>query len=209
MPSAVIFDCDGVLFDSWRANVAYYNAIRARMGLDPMDAEWERRAHFLAAPQVFQEMFGADPMLLQRARDVAHVVSYEPFFDMMVPAPGLHDVLATLRRHHRLAMATNRGSTVQEIVRRFDLGRWLDTAVGVHDVPRPKPAPDMLELALVRLGVTPDAAVYVGDSASDLHAASAAGMHFVGIGGQTGGARTVRALDEVPVAVRALLPAAG
>jgi len=22
---AIIFDCDGVLFDSWRANVAYYN----------------------------------------------------------------------------------------------------------------------------------------------------------------------------------------
>jgi beta-phosphoglucomutase-like phosphatase (HAD superfamily) len=26
MLQAVIFDCDGVLFDSWRANVAYYNA---------------------------------------------------------------------------------------------------------------------------------------------------------------------------------------
>lgn len=209
MPSAVIFDCDGVLFDSWRANIAYYNAIRVRVGLDPMDEAWERRAHVLAAAQVVDEMFGADATLLQRARDVARTISYEPFYDLMTPMPGLHDVLATLHGDHRLAMATNRGSTVLEVVRRFDLGRWLDTAVGVLDVARPKPAPDMLELVLSRLGVAPDAAVYVGDSASDLRAAAAAGTHFVGIGAHTGGERTVEALGDVPAAVRTILPPPG
>ena len=58
---AVVFDCDGVLFDSWHANVAYYDAIRARLGLAPMDEAWHERAHFLAGSQVIDEMFGHDP----------------------------------------------------------------------------------------------------------------------------------------------------
>ena len=34
---AVIFDCDGVLFDSWRANVAFYNALLATLRMPADD----------------------------------------------------------------------------------------------------------------------------------------------------------------------------
>jgi phosphoglycolate phosphatase len=195
---AVIFDCDGVLFDSWHANVAYYNAIRTRLGLPPMSAEWERRAHFLAASSVFQEMFGDDRPLLERARQVAHTIDYEPFYELMVPVPGLHEVLAHLRPSWRLGMATNRGSTVQEVVRRFGLDAWLDAAVGVLDVARPKPHPDVIEECLVRLAVLPGAAVYIGDAESDAAAAHAAGVHFVAVGELPSSERVVRDLREVP-----------
>jgi HAD superfamily hydrolase (TIGR01509 family) len=179
---AVIFDCDGVLFDSWHANVAYYNAVRAALGLPPMDAEWERRAHFLATSSVFQEMFGDDRALLERARQIAQTIDYEPFYELMVPVPGLHEVLAQLRPSWRLGMATNRGSTVQEVVRRFGLDAWLDAAVGVLDVARPKPCPDVIEECLARLAVAPAAAVYIGDAESDAAAARAAGVRFIGVG---------------------------
>jgi len=179
---AVIFDCDGVLFDSWHANVAYYNAVRAALGLPPMDADWERRAHFLAASSVFQDMFGDDRALLERARQIAQTIDYEPFYELMVPVPGLHEVLAQLRPSWRLGMATNRGSTVQEVVRRFGLDAWLDAAVGVLDVARPKPYPDVIEECLVRLAVPPAAAVYIGDAESDAAAARAAGVRFIGVG---------------------------
>jgi len=179
---AVIFDCDGVLFDSWHANVAYYNAVRAALGLPPMDADWERRAHFLAASSVFQEMFTDDRALLERARRIAQTIDYEPFYELMVPVPGLHEVLAQLRPSWRLGMATNRGSTVQEVVRRFGLDAWLDAAVGVLDVSRPKPYPDVIEECLARLAVAPAAAVYIGDAESDAAAARAAGVRFVGVG---------------------------
>ena len=168
---AVIFDCDGVLFDSWHANIAFYNAIRAALGLPPMDRAWEDRAHFLAATTVLEEMFGHDPVLAADARRVFETTDYEPFFDLMVPARGLFDVLAALRPAWRLGMATNRGATLPGVMRRFGLDAWLDAAVGVLDVARPKPAPDMIEECLSRLGVPPSAAVYVGDAESDLLAA--------------------------------------
>ena len=128
--TAVIFDCDGVLFDSWRANVAYYDAIRAHLGLPPMDAPWRERVHVLAASHVLEEMFGSDDALLAAARLAARGVSYEPFFALMAPVPGLPEVLDVLAPRFRLAMATNRGSTVHGVVARFGLERWLETAVG-------------------------------------------------------------------------------
>jgi HAD superfamily hydrolase (TIGR01509 family) len=195
---AVIFDCDGVLFDSWHANVAYYNAIRARLGLPSMSADWERQAHYLAASSVLEEMFGHEPATLEEARRVARIIDYEPFYELMVPVPGLFDVLASLRPSWRLGMATNRGSTVPEVVRRFGLDAWLDAAAGVLDVARPKPHPDVILECLARLVVPPDAAVYVGDAESDVAAAAAAGVHFIAVGEHTSSARVVRDLREVP-----------
>jgi len=195
---AVIFDCDGVLFDSWHANVAYYNAVRAALGLPPMDADWERRAHFLATSSVFQEMFGDDRPLLARARQIAQTIDYEPFYELMVPVPGLHEVLAQLRPSWRLGMATNRGSTVQEVVRRFGLDAWLDAAVGVLDVARPKPYPDVIEECLARLAVAPAAAVYIGDAESDAAAARAAGVRFIGVGEHVSHVSAVPDLRALP-----------
>jgi len=195
---AVIFDCDGVLFDSWHANVAYYNAVRAALGLPPMDADWERRAHFLAASSVFQEMFTDDRALLERARRIAQTIDYEPFYQLMVPVPGLHEVLAQLRPSWRLGMATNRGSTVQEVVRRFGLDAWLDAAVGVLDVSRPKPYPDVIEECLARLAVPPVAVVYIGDAESDAAAARAAGVRFIAVGEHATHVPAVRDLRALP-----------
>lgn len=201
MVELVIFDCDGVLFDSWRANVAYYNAVLAGMGRPVMDPDWERRVHFLASAQVYEEMFGAGSELALEAHRVARQTDYTPYFSLMDPAPGLLDVLGALRGSYRLAMATNRGSTVREIVRRFGLTPYLEFAVGVRDVERPKPFPDMLLKCLAHFDTAPERAVYVGDSASDLTAASAAGMHFVAVGelplpeegARNGGPRQLRA----------------
>ena len=201
---AVVFDCDGVLFDSWHANVAYYDAIRARLGLAPMDAAWQERAHYLAGSQVIDEMFGDDRALLAEARRSARTIDYEPFYALMEPMPGLFDVLAVLRPAWRLGMATNRGSTVSGVVQRFGLDRYLDAAVGVLDVARPKPHPDVVLECLARLGVPPAAGVYVGDAESDLTAAQAAGVRFIAVGDGTWSPHAVRDLRALPAVLDAL-----
>jgi phosphoglycolate phosphatase len=206
---AVIFDCDGVLFDSWHANIAFYNAIRATLGLPPMDRAWEDRAHFLAAASVLEEMFGHDPVLAADARRVFESTDYGPFFDLMVPVPGLFEVLAALRPAWRLGMATNRGATLAGVMRRFGLDAWLDAAVGVLDVPRPKPAPDVIRKCLARLGVPPSSGVYVGDAESDLVAARAAGVEFVAVGDGGWSTRRVRAFNELPALLEGLIDVRG
>ena len=150
---AIIFDCDGVLFDSWRANVAYYNAVLAALGRPPLDAEGERLAHRLSSPQLFEALFGGDAGLIEQARALARSTDYAPFFRWMDPASGLHELLAELKPHYRLAMATNRGATVAGVMRHFNLTPLLELAVGIYDVPRPKPFPDMIDRCLQHFGI--------------------------------------------------------
>ncbi len=195
---AVIFDCDGVLFDSWRANVEYYNAVLAALGRPRLDAAGERLAHALSTPQLFDMMFGADPALAEQARTIARELDYGPFYQWMQPASGLHDLLTALKPRYRLAMATNRGATVAGVVRHFALAPLLEIAVGIYDVPRPKPFPDMIEKCVQHFGIAPRQAVYVGDSASDLEAAHAAGTHFIALGDLPGAAVHIDRLCELP-----------
>ncbi len=204
MLSLVIFDCDGVLFDSAPANVAYYNAVLERLRRPPLNDEWSRRAHFLSSHQLYEAMFGADSALGAEALRVGREIDYAPFYKLMRPMPDLERVLQSLKPHYRLAMATNRGGTVAGVMREFRLDRFLELAVGAHDVPRPKPHPDMIEKCLGHFRILPTAAVYVGDSETDHQAARAAGVHFVAVGGATPAERRVRDLRELPALLERL-----
>jgi tetratricopeptide (TPR) repeat protein len=56
-----MLDCDGVLFDSIRSNVAYYDAILERMGDPPLDEEARRLCHVYSTPQLFAHLYADDP----------------------------------------------------------------------------------------------------------------------------------------------------
>lgn len=198
MLALVIFDCDGVLFDSAPANVAYYNAVLERLGRPPLNEEWGRRAHFMSSHQLYDAMFGAESALGELARRAARDIEYGPFYRLMRPAPDLEQVLRALKQHYRLAMATNRGGTVSGVVREFRLDRFLELAVGTRDVARAKPHPDMIQKCLEHFRVLPTAAVYVGDSETDHQAALAAGVHFIAVGGNTPAEHRVRELRQLP-----------
>jgi HAD superfamily hydrolase (TIGR01509 family) len=204
MISAVVFDCDGVLFDSWRANVAFYNAVLEAAGLPPLNEEWERRAHVMASQQLFEAMFAAEPAVLERVRAAAQATDYEPFYSMMEPVPDLYAVLDELAASYRLAMASNRGRTLNEVARRFGLDRRLHCVVGVLDVTRPKPEPDMLLACLERLGARPPQALFVGDAVTDEEAARAAGMPFVAVGAQEWSANRIEHLSDLPAYLRSM-----
>src|SRR5579871_724389 len=54
MLDLVIFDADGVLFESAESNIAYYNAIFERIGEPPLNPDEERACIFMAAMTVFE-----------------------------------------------------------------------------------------------------------------------------------------------------------
>jgi phosphoglycolate phosphatase len=58
----------------------------------------------------------------------------------------------------------------------LQLAALIDVVIGPEDAARPKPAPEMLLLALARLGVDADAALYVGDMVVDVQTARGAGV---------------------------------
>lgn len=204
---AVVFDCDGVLFDSAAANIAFFDDVLAAAGLAPLDARGRQLAQSMTTHQLVDVLF-ADPVTRARVTAEARELDYGPYFALMRPVDGLHDTLAALRRDFRTGMATNRGKTVHEVIRRFGLTPYFDVALGILDVERPKPHPDMLEACLARLGVAAGEAVYVGDQETDRRAAAAAGMRFVAVGDQTAGDVGITTLAELPAALATLAPPA-
>ena len=195
----VMLDCDGVLFESCEANVAYYDAILSRLDRPPLNELQRELAHRLSTGQLFEHVFEGDAALLERSLSVACEIGYAPFFEQMTPMPGLFEVLDTLRRSWRTAMVTNRSATIVPLLERFGLAPHFDAVVGLCDVTRPKPAPDMVELCLARLGVEPARAVYVGDSPTDGMAARAAGVRFIGLGAAVAGEEHwIAGLDALP-----------
>jgi HAD superfamily hydrolase (TIGR01509 family) len=198
MIALIIFDCDGVLFDSAPANIAYYNAVLARLGQPPLDEAWGARAHFLSSYQLYEAMFGVGSALGAEALRVGREIDYGPFYRLMRPMPDLERVLQGLHARYHLAMATNRGGTAAGVVREFALDRWLTLTVGANDVPRAKPHPDMLLRCLEHFHVLPTAAVYVGDSETDHQAALAAGIRFVGFGPAWHAEHRIHSLRELP-----------
>ena len=184
----VIFDCDGVLFESRGANLAFYNAVLAYFSEAPVLPGETARAHLChtaASPRVLEVLLGSE----RAASGLAYAASldYRQFIPFMTPEPDLEPSLAQLARRLPLAVATNRGGSVREVLRHFALSEYFSVVVTSKDVPEPKPSPDMLLLALDQLKLAPTEVVFVGDSELDQAAARAAGIRFVAYKGMIEG----------------------
>lgn len=176
----VVFDCDGVLFESRRANHVFYDTILARFGEGPLDGddpELMRLCHTAASPQVIQTLLGGERA--EEALAYAGTLDPRQFFRYMTPEPDLLSTLQLLSGTFPLAVATNRGASMPEILSHFGLSGYFRAVVTSRDVSRPKPHPDMVVLAARRLGADPREIAFVGDSELDRQAALAAGATFV------------------------------
>jgi HAD superfamily hydrolase (TIGR01509 family) len=101
-----------------------------------------------------------------------------PYIDALrfEPLPGAVEAVDRLRAHGlALAVVSNWDETLPERLDVFGVGTIVSSAeVGV-----PKPDPAIFRLALERLGVRPERALHIGDSAADEQGAHAAGLRFV------------------------------
>ncbi|MCA1796196.1 MAG: HAD family hydrolase [Desulfuromonadaceae bacterium] len=175
----LVFDCDGVLFNSLAANIAFYNEILAHFGHEPMESAADERAgvcHIGSSPQVFAALLGEQRV--EEALRIAAQIDYAKFFPKLIPEPGLYDALQHLAQRLTLAVATNRRGSMQGIVQHFNLEGYFTHLVTSIDVARPKPHPDMLWRVAELAGCEATKMVYVGDSEFDCQAAQEAGVEF-------------------------------
>lgn len=206
-PKGIVFDCDGVLFESKSANLAYYNEVLNAFDVLPVTIEQHERAHIChtaATPQVFAALLGPDQVAL--AIEMVAKLDYKKFIPFMTPEPQMREVIATLSARYPLAVATNRGTSMTEILLHFDLADYFQVVITSRDVPRPKPFPDMLHLAARRLGIVEQELLFVGDSELDAAAATAAGMPFIAYRSIQGDAPTISSHQEIFSLLRREVP---
>jgi len=175
---AVIFDCDGVMFDSRQANTNLYNHLLSHFGLDPMlpgDIEF---VHMHTVVESIQQIFRDSPHIKDALEYRLHL-DYTPFITDMVMEPGLRELLDFLKPLYGLAVATNRSTTIGEVLELNNLSQYFDIVVSSLDVENPKPHPESVFKILDFFGLEPDKCFYVGDSEVDSEVCRAAHVPMI------------------------------
>jgi phosphoglycolate phosphatase len=176
--SVVIFDCDGVMFDSRQANVNYYNQVLSHFSLPPMTEEEEDFVHMHTADESIEQIFRGTSYA-EQAQSYRLEIDYSPFIKDMIIEPGLKELLGILRPEYGLAVATNRGDTIEKVLEYYDLNDFFDIVVSSLDVQKPKPDPEAIYKIINLFRIRPEQAMYIGDSLVDWQTATAAGANFV------------------------------
>lgn len=174
----VAFDCDGVLFDTKKANMAYYNHLLNYFGKPSMTAEQFAYTHMHTLDESLAYLFD-DEKVLKNVKAYRKTMSYSPFLRIMEIEPHLKPLLKKLRPTYKTAIATNRTDTMRRVLSEHGLEKSFDLVVTALDVKRPKPYPDQLNKLLDFFDCKPRQVLYVGDSDLDQKAAEAAGVSFV------------------------------
>ncbi len=176
--AAVIFDCDGVMFNSRQANINYYNQILASFGLPHMTEDQVAFVHMHTADEAVRHLFQGTPYV-EQAQACRLKADYTPFIKDMTMEPGLKELLKSLKPQFGLAVATNRSNTIGNVLESFGLKEFFDIVVSSLDVHKPKPHPEAVLKILDFFQIAPEQSVYVGDSQVDCETARAAGVLFV------------------------------
>lgn len=177
----VIYDCDGVLFDSIEANRTLYDHIAVSNGRGPLTEEELQYCHINTVKDSIHQLFTDNQEGESHAlRFLSEQIDFKDYVPYLKMEPHVTETLASLRRKGMLtAINTNRTTSMPHLMKRFDLSPYFDMVVTALDVVRPKPDPESMDRILHALNVRPDETLYVGDSVIDLKAAESSGVTFV------------------------------
>ncbi len=175
----VIFDCDGVMFDSKEANRHYYNHILAKFGHPPMSADELEYVHMHHVMDSVRHIFRHYPHNFEKAEEYRKGLDYAPFLKYMLMEPDLIEFLKFLRPSHKTAISTNRTTTMPVVLEMFKLKEHFDKVVTAFDVEQAKPHPEALHQILDYFGYGVDEAIYIGDSMVDRVHTGSIGMRLI------------------------------
>jgi phosphoglycolate phosphatase len=207
---ALLLDLDGTLVDASAPIADGIMALAAHHGLSVPDRAWAL-ARIGFSPRETWSLLGAgDPDALVaefRGRYMADLPA------RTIVLPGARAALTALRHHgYRLALASTRATeSAQATLAHAGMLPLLEHVLGGDLVAHHKPAPDVILLALERLGLEPHEALMIGDTAADVGAAHAAGLSCWAVLGGTHDEATLRAAgaDSILSGIAALPAALG
>jgi HAD superfamily hydrolase (TIGR01509 family) len=176
----VIYDNDGVLFDSIESNRKLYNDLCLSMGRDPMREDEVQYIHSHTVYEAIHFLFGHEEGLEKKVLESMKQIDLRKYIVYLKMEPFLLHMLNLLKGNGIFrAINTNRTTSMPHIMERFGLRPFFDMVVTALDVKNPKPHPESIEKILHRFNLKKEEAVFVGDSEVDQQTAKSAGIQFI------------------------------
>lgn len=182
-PTAVVFDCDGLLMDTETCWTVAERAVFARrkLGFGPEEKALLIGKSVPDAGILLAERFnepGAAGAIVEELLGLVEDVIAE----RALPLPGALEIVRALHNVLPMAVASNSPRRLVDLaLARGGFSELLPLIVAADEVELPKPAPDLYLRACEMLGVRPHATVAFEDSVTGVKSARAAGLKIVGV----------------------------
>jgi len=176
----VIYDCDGVLFDSLEANTKLYNDLCALVGRVPLREEEMQYVHTHTVFEAIHFIFGKENDLEKKALESLKQVDLRNYLIYLKMEPHLFQTLEKLKEKGILrAINTNRTTSMKYIMEKYDLWQYFEMVVTALDVKNPKPNPESIEKIIEAFKLKKEEIVFIGDSDVDQQTAKSSGIKFI------------------------------
>jgi HAD superfamily hydrolase (TIGR01509 family) len=181
---AVVFDMDGLLLDT---ELLWHRAETELFERHGTDFTWDDKMEVMGTSFAHTAAYFARRLGMPEERGAELVeemigLMHDHLREQVEGRPGAVELVERLRGRTRLGLASNSPRRlVDTAMLTAGIGDAFDAIVTSDDVDHPKPAPDLYLLACERLGVAPDDALALEDSASGVAAAKAAGLTCIAV----------------------------
>ncbi|MFR6313853.1 MAG: HAD family hydrolase [Ruminococcus sp.] len=177
----VVFDMDGVLFDSEKLVLQCWEQTAQAHHIPDIQTACRSclGSNAASARQKFLEKYGADFPYDTYKQEMSARYWQQVETGKLELKPGVQEMLQFLREQHipaAIASSTRRAAVRQQITL-FGLQDFFCKIIGGDMVQQSKPHPEIYQTACAAMDVPPACAYAVEDSYNGIRAASRAGMH--------------------------------
>ena len=178
---AVVFDMDGVIFDSERAVIQCWKEVASRHNIPDIEKAIIActGTTMVRTREIMLNLYGADFPYDEYARE-SSVIFHSRYDGGRLPMkPGVKELLTFLKEHDKkIALASStRQQVVTDELRDASIIEYFDRIICGDMVSRSKPAPDIFLKACEELNISPSDSYAIEDSYNGIRAAHAGGLH--------------------------------
>ena len=183
MKKAVIFDMDGVIFDSERLYMECCREAAEIFGVEDIDSTvyaciglTTEKTH-----ELYRNKYGEDFPLDDFWRETTGRFAKKAKGGLLPVKKGARELLEMLYREGIpavLASSTKTETVIRELIA-ADLFGYFKSIIGGDMVTKSKPEPDIFLLAAKRAGFAPEECIIIEDSFNGIRAARAAGGYVI------------------------------
>lgn len=180
---AVVFDMDGVIFDSERAVMQCWKEVASRHNIPDIEKAILActGTTMVRTREIMLNLYGADFPYDEYARESSAIFHSRYDGGRLPMKPGVKELLTFLKEHDKkIALASStRQQVVTDELRDAGIIEYFDRIICGDMVSRSKPAPDIFLKACEELNISPSDSYAIEDSYNGIRAAHAGGLHQI------------------------------
>ena len=179
MNDTVLFDFDGTIMDTNEVIIqSWQETFRTLAGREE-DRDVLLKTFGEPLEYTMRNFFPEVPV--EKGLEIYRGYQRDNFLTSIELFPGISELLDELsQRQVKMALVTSRlRHTTEQALDRFDLNKYFGYVVTADDVTKHKPDPQSINIALEKIGSSPEHSLMVGDTLFDIQCAKNAGCRSV------------------------------